>query len=185
MRAAVRHVAEGTYLVHGTNTNWVILTEGDAVTLIDTGYPGDREGLLASLAEVGSAPEAVTAVLITHAHSDHLGSAEYLSSVYGIPVHTHKAEVPHARRDFLHQVTVGQVLRNGWRPGCCPGRRTPCARAGRRTWRSPRPSRSRSPAPARSICPAGPCPCTRPATPPGTARSTSRTPAWWCPATPW
>ncbi|MFG2515894.1 MBL fold metallo-hydrolase [Streptomyces sp. NPDC048584] len=120
MRATVRHVADGTYLVHGTNTNWVILTEGDAVTLIDTGYPGDREGLLASLAEVGSAPEAVTAVLITHAHSDHLGSAEYLSTAYGTPVHTHKAEVPHARRDFLHQVTVGQVLRNGWRPGVLP-----------------------------------------------------------------
>ncbi|MFD7687007.1 MBL fold metallo-hydrolase [Streptomyces sp. NPDC059781] len=120
MRATVRHVADGTFLVHGTNTNWVILTEGDAVTLIDTGYPGDREGLLASLAEVGSPPEAVTAVLITHAHSDHLGSAEYLSAAYGTPVYTHKAEVPHARRDFLHQVTVGQVLRNGWRPGVLP-----------------------------------------------------------------
>ncbi|MFD7704674.1 MBL fold metallo-hydrolase [Streptomyces caelestis] len=120
MRATVRHVTEGTWLVHGTNTNWVILAEGDAVTLIDTGYPGDREGLLASLAEVGSSPEAVTAVLITHAHSDHLGSAEYLSAAYGTPVYTHEAEVPHARRDFLHQVTVGQVLRNGWRPGVLP-----------------------------------------------------------------
>jgi glyoxylase-like metal-dependent hydrolase (beta-lactamase superfamily II) len=40
MRADVRQVADGTYLVHGSNTNWVILTEGDAVTLIDTGYSG-------------------------------------------------------------------------------------------------------------------------------------------------
>ncbi|MGV9497933.1 MBL fold metallo-hydrolase [Streptomyces sp. NPDC003642] len=117
MRAGVRHVADGTYLVHGSNTNWVILTEGDAATLVDTGYPGDREQLLASLAEVGSAPEAVTAVLITHAHNDHLGSAEYLRSAYGTPVYLHEAEVPHARRDFLQQVTVGTVLRNAWRPG--------------------------------------------------------------------
>ncbi|MFF5159498.1 MBL fold metallo-hydrolase [Streptomyces sp. NPDC000348] len=120
MRATVRHVAQGIHLVHGANTNWVILTEGDAVTLIDTGYPGDREGLLASLAEVGGSPEAVVAVLITHAHSDHLGSAEYLSAAYGTPVYAHEAEVPHARRDFLHQVTVGQVLRGGWRPGVLP-----------------------------------------------------------------
>ncbi len=42
MRADVRQVADGTYLVHGGHTNWVILTDGDAVTLIDTGYPGDR-----------------------------------------------------------------------------------------------------------------------------------------------
>ncbi|MGI5372170.1 MBL fold metallo-hydrolase [Streptomyces iakyrus] len=120
MRAGVQHVADGTYLVHGSNTNWVILTEGDAVTLVDTGYPGDREQLLASLAEVGSAPEAVTAVLITHAHTDHLGSAEYLRAAHGTPVHLHEAEVPHARREFLHQVSIGTVLKNGWRPGVLP-----------------------------------------------------------------
>jgi glyoxylase-like metal-dependent hydrolase (beta-lactamase superfamily II) len=120
MRADVHHVADGTYLVHGSNTNWVILTEGDAVTLVDTGYPGDRERLLASLAQVGSSPEAVAAVLITHAHNDHLGSAEYLRARYGTPVYLHEAEAPHARREFLHQVSIGTVLRNGWRPGVLP-----------------------------------------------------------------
>ncbi|MGC3001923.1 MBL fold metallo-hydrolase [Streptomyces sp. G35A] len=120
MRADVRHVADGTWLVHGTHTNWVILREGDALTLIDTGYPGDREALLDSLTRVGGSPRAVAAVLITHAHNDHLGSAEYLRAAYGTPVYAHEAEVPHARRDFLHQVTVGQVLRNAWRPGVTP-----------------------------------------------------------------
>ncbi|MFD8228120.1 MBL fold metallo-hydrolase [Streptomyces massasporeus] len=120
MRADVQQVADGTYLVHGSNTNWVILTEGDAVTLVDTGYPGDRDQVLASLAQVGSSPEAVAAVLITHAHNDHLGSAEYLRAAYGTPVYLHEAEVPHARREFLHQVSVGTVLRNGWRPGVLP-----------------------------------------------------------------
>jgi glyoxylase-like metal-dependent hydrolase (beta-lactamase superfamily II) len=120
MRADVRHIADGTYLVHGSNTNWVILTEGDAVTLVDTGYPGDRELVLDSLAAVGSSPEAVAAVLVTHAHNDHLGSAEYLRTTYGTPVYLHEAEVPHARRDFLHQVSVGRVLREGWRPGVLP-----------------------------------------------------------------
>lgn len=120
MRADVQQVADGTYLVHGSNTNWVILTEGDAATLVDTGYPGDRESVLDSLAQVGSSPEAVAAVLITHAHNDHLGSAEYLRATHGTPVYLHEAEVPHARRDFLHQVTVGEVLRNGRRPGVLP-----------------------------------------------------------------
>ncbi|MGW7661362.1 MBL fold metallo-hydrolase [Streptomyces sp. NPDC054756] len=120
MRMDVRHIADGTYLVHGSDTNWIILTEGDAVTLVDTGYPGDRAALLASLAAVGSAPEAVQAVLVTHAHNDHLGSAEHLRATYGTPVYLHEAEVPHARREFLHQVSVGTVLRNGWRPGVLP-----------------------------------------------------------------
>lgn len=120
MQADVQHVADGTCLVHGSNTNWVILTEGDAVTLVDTGYPGDREQVLASLAQVGSSPEAVAAVLVTHAHNDHLGSAEYLRSTYGTPVYLHDAELAHARREFLHQVSVGTVLKNGWRPGVLP-----------------------------------------------------------------
>jgi glyoxylase-like metal-dependent hydrolase (beta-lactamase superfamily II) len=120
MRADVRQVADGTYLVHGGHTNWVILTDGDAVTLIDTGYPGDRRLLLDSLAAVGSSPEAVAAVLITHAHNDHLGSAQYLRAAHGTPVLLHPAEVPHARRDFLQQVSVRTVLRHAWRPGVLP-----------------------------------------------------------------
>ncbi|MET9141218.1 MULTISPECIES: MBL fold metallo-hydrolase [Streptomyces] len=120
MGADVRQVADGTYLVHGSHTNWVILADGDAVTLVDTGYPGDRQQLLDSLAAVGSSPEAVAAVLITHAHNDHLGSAEYLRAAHGTPVLLHEAEVPHARRDFLQQVSVGTILRNAWRPGVLP-----------------------------------------------------------------
>ncbi|MEU0855344.1 MBL fold metallo-hydrolase [Streptomyces griseofuscus] len=120
MRAEVHQVADGTYLVHGNNVNWVILKDGDDLTLIDTGYPGDRPGILESLAAVGGSPEAVAAVLITHAHNDHLGSAEYLRSTYGTPVYLHPAEVPHARREFLHQATLGDVVRNVWRPGMLP-----------------------------------------------------------------
>ncbi|GAA2416274.1 MBL fold metallo-hydrolase [Streptomyces glaucosporus] len=110
----------GVHLVTGSNTNWVIIREDDAVTLVDTGYPGDRELLLASLAAVGADPRAVAAVLITHAHSDHIGSAEFLRAEYGTPVLAHREEVPHARRDFLQQVSIGQILANGWRPGVLP-----------------------------------------------------------------
>ncbi|MEV5955709.1 MBL fold metallo-hydrolase [Streptomyces sp. NPDC051987] len=120
MRAEVHEVGKGAYLVHGRHTNWVILKDGDAVTLVDTGYPGDRPGLLGSLVEVGSSPEAVAAVLITHAHNDHLGSAEYLRAAHGTPVYLHEAEVPHARREYLQQVSVGEVVKNAWRPGVVP-----------------------------------------------------------------
>ncbi|MGX2998722.1 MBL fold metallo-hydrolase [Streptomyces sp. JNUCC 64] len=118
--ATIVTAAPGVHLVRGGDTNWVVLVEGDAVTLVDTGYPADRPRLLASLAELGRAPEDVVAVLVTHAHNDHLGSAEYLNRTYGTPVLLHPLEVPHARREFLHQVGVGTVLANAWRPGVLP-----------------------------------------------------------------
>ena len=116
----VIEIRPGVHLVHGSDTNWVILTEGDAVALVDTGYPGDRERLVASLAAVGRRPEDLTAILVTHAHVDHIGSAEHLSATFGVPVLMHREEVPHARREFLQQATPGLVLRNAWRPGVLP-----------------------------------------------------------------
>jgi glyoxylase-like metal-dependent hydrolase (beta-lactamase superfamily II) len=116
----VIEIRSGVHLVHGTDTNWVILVEGDAVTLVDTGYPGDRERLLASLAALGRRPEDLAAILVTHAHVDHIGSAEYLRATYDVPVLMHSEEVPHARREFLHQATPGALLRNAWRPGMLP-----------------------------------------------------------------
>jgi glyoxylase-like metal-dependent hydrolase (beta-lactamase superfamily II) len=116
----VTEIRPGVHLVHGSDTNWVILTEGDAVTLVDTGYRNDREQLLASLEAVGRRPEDLAAILITHAHADHIGSAQYLGETYDVPVLMHPQEVPHARREFLHQVTPGQILLNSWRPGVVP-----------------------------------------------------------------
>lgn len=108
------------HAVLGSDVTWVVVKDGDAATLIDTGYPQDYDNLLASLALLGVAPEALSAILITHAHNDHIGGAERLRAAYGIPVLTHAEEVPHARRDFLDQVSVGKVAANAWRPGVVP-----------------------------------------------------------------
>ncbi|MFL6057117.1 MAG: MBL fold metallo-hydrolase [Actinoallomurus sp.] len=98
----------------------MILAEGDAVTLVDTGYPGDRERVLASLAAVGRRPEDLAAILIMHAHADHLGSARHLGETYDLPVLMHPRKVPHARREFLQQISPGTILANAWRPGVLP-----------------------------------------------------------------
>ncbi|CAM5654965.1 hypothetical protein GCM10010220_67570 [Streptomyces parvulus] len=53
---AVVRVADDVFQVSGSNTNWVIVKEGDDCTLIDTRYPGDHDTLLASLDAVGLHP---------------------------------------------------------------------------------------------------------------------------------
>ena len=134
----VTQVRPGVHLVHGSDTNWVILTEGDAVTLVDTGYRNDRDQLIASLEAVGRRPEDLAAILITHAHADHIGSARHLGETYDVPVLMHPGEVPHARREFLHQVTPGQILRNSWRPGVVPWARRVIRSGGTADVRVPR-----------------------------------------------
>lgn len=110
---AVIEVLPGVFFVEGPAANWVILTEPDSrrFTLIDTGYPGDWDRLLASLAHVGRSLDDCAALLITHGHSDHIGSAA-LVAAHGVPVYAHELELANIRREISEQITVKDL---GWR----------------------------------------------------------------------
>jgi glyoxylase-like metal-dependent hydrolase (beta-lactamase superfamily II) len=96
--------------------SWVLLTDGEAVTLVDTGYPGDRAAVLESLDRIGRSPTDVEAVVLTHGHPDHIGSAEHLRTTYGIPVLAHELEAPNARGARIEQVSERVLLSMLWRP---------------------------------------------------------------------
>jgi glyoxylase-like metal-dependent hydrolase (beta-lactamase superfamily II) len=112
----VETVADGVHLVRGSAVNWVIVVDGDAVTLVDGGYPRDAAALVASLGAVGHRPEQVEAVLLTHAHVDHVGGVAPLVARHGTPVLTSEIEARHARREFLEQATPAAVAARVWRP---------------------------------------------------------------------
>lgn len=107
----VTRVTDTVHLVTGTNVNWALVTEGDDVTVVDAGYPNDGAALLASLDAVGRRPEDVRAVLLTHAHLDHMGGVPTLLRQHDVPVLTGAVEVAHAHRDHLEQITPVQMLR--------------------------------------------------------------------------
>ncbi|MGW4233361.1 MBL fold metallo-hydrolase [Streptomyces sp. NPDC004980] len=119
-RTDIQQVSAGVYLVAGSNTNWVIVKDGGSATLIDSGYPKDYDGVLDSMASVGVAPGDVVSLLITHAHTDHIGAAERLRTDHRTPVLMHFTELAHARRDVLQQVSIGRVVSQAWRPGVLP-----------------------------------------------------------------
>jgi glyoxylase-like metal-dependent hydrolase (beta-lactamase superfamily II) len=56
--------------------NWYLITQDDAVVLVDAGVPSDWGLLASTLASLGRSVCDVRAVLLTHAHVDHTGFAE-------------------------------------------------------------------------------------------------------------
>jgi glyoxylase-like metal-dependent hydrolase (beta-lactamase superfamily II) len=113
----ISRVSERVRFVHTEHVNWVVYLGTDGVTLIDSGYSGQRDLLIASLQALGCRPDGVSAVLITHGHADHLGGAAWLAEQLGTPVHAHAAEVPNVQRTLVQQAGPVDVVRNVLRPG--------------------------------------------------------------------
>lgn len=116
MEPQVLEVAPGTFAVAGSHTNFALLVDGDEATLVDTGYPKDRALVEAAVAQVGLGLADVRSLLLTHAHVDHIGSAEWLRVAHGVPVRTHRDEAAHARGEVDQVISTGALLARLWRP---------------------------------------------------------------------
>jgi glyoxylase-like metal-dependent hydrolase (beta-lactamase superfamily II) len=116
----ITEAAAGIYAVESAAVNWTLVVDGDDVTLVDAGYPGDHDEVLASLDEIGRRLSDVRAVLVTHAHIDHIGSIPRLLDQHDVPVLTSETEAAHVRREYLQQAGTSDVLLNLWRPRMLP-----------------------------------------------------------------
>jgi glyoxylase-like metal-dependent hydrolase (beta-lactamase superfamily II) len=87
MTTAVRkrppEIAQGVYRLGTRWVNFYLVAEQAEFTLIDAGYPGYWKYLTAAIAGLGARPEAIRAVIVTHHHADHAGTAERLRSTAG------------------------------------------------------------------------------------------------------
>lgn len=71
--------------------NFYVLEEDGRATVVDAGVAGYR-------VQLDSATDAkIEAVVLTHAHADHVGVAEILRGELGIPVYVHEADADLAR----------------------------------------------------------------------------------------
>jgi glyoxylase-like metal-dependent hydrolase (beta-lactamase superfamily II) len=73
-----------------------IVEDGAELTLVDAGAPADWQTLLGELTAMGRSIGDVRAILLTHAHEDHLGYAERARQA-GIPPNIHEADAALAR----------------------------------------------------------------------------------------
>jgi glyoxylase-like metal-dependent hydrolase (beta-lactamase superfamily II) len=96
--------------------NWTLVADGDGVMLIDAGFPGHRADVLASLDALGFGVGDLRAIMLTHAHIDHFGTAIWFAEEHGTPVYCHAAEVGHSKREYLEQASPVDVARHAWQP---------------------------------------------------------------------
>ncbi|GAA1929242.1 MBL fold metallo-hydrolase [Nocardioides marmoribigeumensis] len=112
----MQQVGDDAFHGTGTDVGWLAVRDGRDLTLVDTGWPGDVSRLEEQLAAIGHHPRDVRAVLLTHAHVDHMGALRHLHEAYGVPVLMHPDEVPLARGDRREQAGPLDVLVRAWRP---------------------------------------------------------------------
>lgn len=109
-------VTERVHLARTPLVNWTLVSDDSGVMLIDAGFPGNRDDVLTSLKSLGFTAGDVRAILLTHAHIDHLGTAIWFAKTHHTPVYCHSAEVGHAKREYLQQVSPVALATQAWRP---------------------------------------------------------------------
>jgi phosphoribosyl 1,2-cyclic phosphodiesterase len=76
---------EAYTLFSGSKGNSVYIRFGEVSVLVDAGM--SARAMQTALMSVGSSLERISAIFITHEHSDHIRGLEVIAKKYGIPVH--------------------------------------------------------------------------------------------------
>src|SRR5829696_406266 len=97
-----RDVADGVHRIGEHFVNWYLVEEGGRLTVVDAGLPASWRSLLEALDEIGRSTGDVEALVLTHAHFDHIGFAERARAELDIPVWVHENDAPLTRRPWLY-----------------------------------------------------------------------------------
>jgi len=102
-RASFTTVAEGVHRVSEAFVNFYLVESADGLTLVDSGLPAMWKSLAESVRGLGHGIGDIKAVVLTHAHFDHLGLAHRLHSEFKVPVWVHGGDSFIARHPYRYQ----------------------------------------------------------------------------------
>ncbi|MGT2425015.1 MBL fold metallo-hydrolase [Amnibacterium kyonggiense] len=168
--ARLTRVADGVHqLTHG-GVNCYLLEEEGRVTLVDAALPRTWGPLQRALTAIGRRPEDVAALVLTHAHFDHVGFARRAAAELGVPVYAHRLEHHLAAHPYDYAHERARLPYPILHPAALPTLAA-MARAGALQVRGVEPVLELPPG-SSSTCPATRRCCSCPGTPSGTARCT-------------
>ena len=104
------NVAEGLHRIEDSYTNWYLIEEDGRLTVVDAGVPSSWSSLLEALKHLGRSPADVEAMVLTHAHFDHVGFAERARRELRIPVYVHENDVPLTRHPWRYAMERPRAL---------------------------------------------------------------------------
>lgn len=95
-------VAPGVVRVEDAYTNWYLVADGDRLTVVDAGTPASWQSLEEALERLRRGLGDIAAVVLTHAHFDHVGFAERARRQLGVEVWVHEDDVPLTRHPLQY-----------------------------------------------------------------------------------
>ena len=94
--------APGVHRIEDCHTNWYLVEGDDGLTVVDAGVPRSWDSLLDALRRLSRSLDDIRAVVLTHAHFDHVGFAERARRQLGVPVWVHEDDVPLTRHPWRY-----------------------------------------------------------------------------------
>lgn len=108
VRSMATEVAPGVHRLGNEIVNFYLVEAEGGLVLVDAGLPGFYDGLVDFLRSRGRTVAEIDALLLTHAHPDHVGIAEAVRRE-GVPVHVHEADAEQARTAKQHKREGGML----------------------------------------------------------------------------
>ncbi|MAI60948.1 MAG: hypothetical protein CBB87_00480 [Micavibrio sp. TMED27] len=108
-------VADNVFRLGNEYFNFYLIRDGREFTLIDAGFPGFLGQVESLVRKLGGSLGDIRAILITHAHLDHVGFASTLKKTTGCPIYAHSLDDKRLRCGGA-QIPPWGLLLNAWRP---------------------------------------------------------------------
>jgi glyoxylase-like metal-dependent hydrolase (beta-lactamase superfamily II) len=105
-----RNVAPGIHRLEHAYVNCYLVEDGTSLTIVDAAFPATLPLIKRAIRAIERSTADVRAIVLTHAHFDHLGFAHQAREEWGVPVWAHPLESHIAEHPYRYGHERARVL---------------------------------------------------------------------------